>query len=219
MRRKDTPQVTYRRLPEHMYFNSIAAPNTRLFRPSAAINWLARRADPATHYWTLNDDAVIRTPGWDERILSLPQGWLGMSDYSPAGGWHTNFPVFTRRHLETFETLFHPNHWGWVADQWICRTYTIADKCMPLGIHILHHQADQLRQRAIYHHQPDDPPNEEQERWARIIESTADDIKQKEPSPLQRRRLPKKKSPGSKRRVKSAAASPPPIPNGRHSES
>ena len=156
-----------------MYFASIANPNNRLFRPSSAINWLARHAEPHTHYWALNDDAVVRTPGWDERILELEQGWLGMSDYSPAGGWHSNFPVFTLRHLETFETLFHPAHWGWVADQWICKTYTLADRAKPLGIHILHHQADQVRQREIYQHQPRDPSYDEQLRWARIIASTA----------------------------------------------
>lgn len=172
-RRRETALVTYCRMPDHMYFRSIPEPNIRLFRPSSAINWLARHAPPHTHYWALNDDAIVRTPGWDERILELPQGWLGMSDYSPAGGWHTNFPVFTHRHLETFETLFHPNHWGWVADQWICRAYTLAERCRPLGIHILHHQADQIRQRAIYHHQPDDPSEDEQQRWARIIAATA----------------------------------------------
>ena len=110
---------------------------------------------------------------WDERILELPQGYLGMSDYSPAGGWHSNFPVFTRQHLETFETLFHPMHWGWIADQWICKTYTAAARRLPLGIHILHHQADQLRQRAIFQHQPDGPSDDEQQRWAHIIAATS----------------------------------------------
>jgi hypothetical protein len=171
--RKELPQTKYVQLPKHMYFRSVSDPAKTLFRPSSAINWLARNAPIATHYWALNDDAVVLTPGWDERIMELPQGWLGMSDYSPAGGWHSNFPVFTLRHLETFRTLFHPRHWGWVADQWISKAYTIAERALPLGIHILHHQADQARQQAIYHHQPDDPDVSEQLRWAKIISATA----------------------------------------------
>jgi hypothetical protein len=165
--------ITYIELPAHMYFRSIPEPSKILFRPSSAINWLARHAEPHTHYWALNDDAQVRTPGWDERLLELEQGWLGMSDYSPAGGWHSNFPVFTRKHLETFESLFHPAHWGWVADQWICKTYTLADRAQPLGIHINHQQQDPTRQRAIYQHQPTDPSADEQQRWARIIAAIA----------------------------------------------
>ena len=172
-RREDLDQIRHYELPAALYFRDAADRNTRLFRPTWALNWLARKARNASFFWALNDDVQIAGNGWDAKILGLERHELGLTDFTPESGWHSNFPVFTRAHLEEFATLFHPSHWGWGADHWICRTYALAHSARWLQIELHHHQADAERQRRIQAHQPPPPDLSVQIAWAHRIQSLA----------------------------------------------
>jgi hypothetical protein len=163
--------VIYQTLPAALYFADRTGNGDTLFRCTWAINWLARQAKHFSHFWALNDDVVVDTIGWDQRILTLEPGQLGLTDLTPASGWHSNFPAFTRAHLEEFGTLFEKTFWGWGADHWICRTYALARRARWLHIELQHDQADLGRQRRIQAHQPPPPAQAVMLEWVKRIMS------------------------------------------------
>lgn len=165
--------VTCYTLPAALYFPDRTGKADKLFRPTWALNWLAKKAKAATHFWALNDDVVVNQLGWDERILDLQPGQLGLTDLTPESGWHSNFPAFTRAHLTEFGTLFEPTFWGWGADHWICRTAALAGQARWLRIAIDHAQADTSRQRRIQAHQPKPPPETTRSAWIRRLKAIA----------------------------------------------
>jgi hypothetical protein len=165
--------VTHYTLPAALYFTDRTGKNDTLFRCTWAINWLAKQAKDATHFWALNDDVVVDEIAWDRRILALEPGQLGLTDLTPASGWHSNFPAFTRAHLDEFGTLFHPNFWGWGADHWICRTAALARRAHWLHIELAHDQADLGRQRRIQAHQPPPPSPAVRADWIRRLQAIA----------------------------------------------
>lgn len=171
--RRDAHQVLHHVLPPAIYFSPDGHDGKPLIRCTWAINWLARFAADATHLWALNDDVTVQAQGWDRRILTLEPGQLGLSDYSPSAGWHSNFPVFTAAHHREFRTLFHPRFWGWGADHWICRTYALAGRAKRLFIDLEHAQADQQRQQKIQRFGPAPPTPTEMLIWAQRIKALA----------------------------------------------
>lgn len=173
-------------LPDQLYFSDAINPEAKLFRCTWAINWLATRARTATHFWALNDDVVVNQFGWDAAILTLNPGEIGLTDFTPAAGWHSNFPAFTRAHLDEFATLFHPNFWGWGADHWICRVAALSGRARWLRIDLDHCQADQQRQARIQAHQPPPPPLRVMNEWAERIKGITDNSKKK-PAPTRSR--------------------------------
>jgi hypothetical protein len=159
------------RCPDALYKHITAPRPARLFKGTWCINWLALLSPTYTHYWALNDDVEITSEGWDTKILKIPQGWLGLSDISPEAGWHTNFPVFTVKHLQAFRTLFPWHFWGWGADHWITRTYREVGRTLRLWIDLHHNQADSNRQRLTQLAGPQPPSDRFREAWKARIHS------------------------------------------------
>lgn len=116
-------------------------PAMEKFSPVAAVNFLAERTD-ADYLWVVNDDCILVTPGWDEKIMSQPQGSLGVPSSDPCeGSW--DFPVVTRRHLLEFATVYPDVFRWWQADSWLFMAYADAKR-----LHV--HQIDIIHQCELY---------------------------------------------------------------------
>ena len=146
MKAVDT-DITFRWLPVTTPFDIRTAYNMMAQpRPACIVN--------------LNDDCLMMTPGWDQLLMMMPIGTLGLiHEYDNAT--EGSFTVIPSDHLERWGCLY-PDFLApaWGTDRWLLHEYRERGPTMQLPITVLHLRSP-WNPRYV---RPDD--SEQVRRWA-----------------------------------------------------
>lgn len=99
--------------------------------------------------WTVNDDMMVISHGWDRALADIPEGHMGIVHSIPASPCPCDFPCLTRSHLAGDGEVWPAAFAGWGADTWMAEAYGQPGLTWDTGVCVRHGQADRERMYAM----------------------------------------------------------------------